>query len=362
MAGERDDFERSEEATPKRQEEARKKGQVAKSRALIPTAALLGAVFALPKMSATLVDVTHRLFHGFFALAAEPRELSPQEIFALGMETSWLVLPSLLLLFSVVVASSVASGFLQTQFLWSMQLLQPDFSRLNPLSGLRRLVSLDGFAEVGKSLLEVLCLGLLGFFAFRADLPALAALSLLNLGDLMTFATSEGMWLLKAGVGIMAILAFLEYLFQRWRVQTQLRMSRQEIKEEMREQEGDPHIKGRLRQLRQKMARQRMMAEVPKADVVITNPTHLAIGLRYRPEEMTAPRVVAKGSGFIAQRIREIARANSIPIMENKPLARLLYSQVEVGQDIPESLYRTVAEVLAYVLRLRQERGLGARI
>lgn len=362
MAGERDDFERSEEATPKRQEEARKKGQVAKSRALIPTAALLGAVFVLPKMSATLVDVTHRLFHGFFALAAEPRELSPQEIFALGMETSWLVLPSLLLLFSVVVASSVASGFLQTQFLWSMQLLQPDFSRLNPLSGLRRLVSLDGFAEVGKSLLEVLCLGLLGFFAFRADLPALAALSLLNLGDLMTFATSEGMWLLKAGVGIMAILAFLEYLFQRWRVQTQLRMSRQEIKEEMREQEGDPHIKGRLRQLRQKMARQRMMAEVPKADVVITNPTHLAIGLRYRPEEMTAPRVVAKGSGFIAQRIREIARANSIPIMENKPLARLLYRQVEVGQDIPESLYRTVAEVLAYVLRLRQERGLGARI
>lgn len=362
MADERDDFERSEEATPKRQEEARKKGQVAKARALIPTAALLGAVFVLPKTSAALVEVTHRLFHGFFSLAAEPRELSPQEIFALGMETSRMVLPLVLLLFSVVIASSVASGFLQTQFLWSMQLLQPDFSRLNPLTGLRRLFSLDGFAEVGKSLLEVFCLGLLGFFAFRADLPALASLSSLALGDLMIFATAGGMWLLKAGVGIMIVLAFLEYLFQRWRVQTQLRMSRQEVKEEMREQEGDPHIKGRLRQLRQKMARQRMMAEVPKADVIITNPTHLAIGLRYRPEEMTAPRVVAKGAGFVAQRIREIARSNSIPIMENKPLARVLYQQVEVGQEIPESLYRTVAEVLAYILRLRQERGLGARV
>jgi flagellar biosynthetic protein FlhB len=361
MANERDDFERSEEATPKRQEEARKKGQVAKSRALIPTAALLGAVFILPKTGASLIEVSHRVFYGFFSLAAEPRELSPQEIFALGMATSWLVLPMLLLLFSVVVVSSVGSGFLQTQFLWSLQLLQPDFSRLNPLAGLRRLVSLDGFAEVGKSLLEILCLGLLGFFSFRAELPALASLTSLDLGDLLTFAGDEGIWLLKAGVGIMTVLALLEYLFQRWRLQTQLRMSRQEVKEELREQEGDPHIKGRLRQLRQKMARQRMMAEVPKADVVITNPTHLAVALRYRPEEMTAPRVMAKGAGFIAQRIREIARSNSIPIMENKPLARVLYQQVDVGREIPESLYRTVAEVLAYILRLRQERQLGVR-
>jgi flagellar biosynthetic protein FlhB len=222
------------------------------------------------------------------------------------------------------------------------------------------LVSLDGFAEVGKSLLEILCLGLLGFFSFRADLPTLASSSSLGLGDMLLFASNEGMWLLKAGAGIMVVLAFLEYLFQRWRLQTQLRMSRQEVKEEMREQEGDPHIKGRLRQLRQKMAKQRMMAEVPKADVVITNPTHLAIALRYRPEEMTAPRVVAKGAGFVAQRIREIARSSSIPIMENKPLARVLYRQVEVGHEIPESLYRTVAEVLAYILRLRQERGRGA--
>jgi len=138
-------------------------------------------------------------------------------------------------------------------------------------------------------------------------------------------------------------------------------MSKEEVKRETREQEGDPQIKGRLRALRQKMARQRMMAEVPKADVVITNPTHLAIALRYRPEETSAPRVIAKGAGYVAQRIREVARSGGIPIMEDKPLAQLLYRQVEIGQAIPESLYRAVAEILAYVFRLRQERGMGAR-
>lgn len=361
MAGERDDFERSEEATPKRKEEARKQGQVARSRALIPTAALLGAVLVLPMTSASLGASSQRVFYGFFSLAGESREISPEELFALAMETARLLLPALALLFSVVVVASVGSGLLQTRFLWSTELLRPDFSRLNPLSGFRRLLSMEALGDVAKSLLELTLLGAVGFFALRGDVTALASLSSFEFGDIFAFGVREGIWLLKAGVGVMVVISLLDYLFQHWRLQAQLRMSRQEIKEETREQEGDPHVKGRLRALRQKMARQRMMAEVPKADVVITNPTHLAIALRYRPEEMTAPRVLAKGAGFVAQRIREIARANSIPIMENKPLARVLYQQVEVGREIPESLYRAVAEVLAYILRLRQERRMGAR-
>jgi flagellar biosynthetic protein FlhB len=361
MADERDDFERSEEATPKRKEEARKKGQVARSRALIPTAVLLSAVLVLPMTGVSVIEAANRLFHGFFSLAGEPRELSPEDVFALSLETSRLVLPALALLFSVVMASSVGSGLLQTQFLWNLELLQPDFSRLNPLTGFRRLFSLESLSGVGKALLEILSLGALGFFFLRADLPALASLSSFDVDAILWFGGHEGLWLLKAGAGVMAVLAFADFLFQRWRLHMQLRMSRQEIKEEMREQDGDPHVKSRLRSLRQKMARQRMMAEVPKADVVITNPTHLAVALRYRPENMTAPRVVAKGAGFVAQRIREIARSNSIPILENKPLAQMLYRQVEVGQEIPESLYRAVAEVLAYIFRLRQERQLGAR-
>jgi flagellar biosynthetic protein FlhB len=155
----------------------------------------------------------------------------------------------------------------------------------------------------------------------------------------------------------MGALAAIDYLYQRWRTDAQLRMSRQEIKEEMREQEGDPHLKNRLKSLRQKMSRRRMTAEVAKADVIITNPTELAVAMRYRVGEMSAPRVLGKGAGYIAQRIREIARERGIPVVENKPLAQLLYRQVDVGREIPETLYRAVAEVLAYVYRLRRGTG-----
>lgn len=361
MADERDDFERSEEPTPKRKEEARKQGQIARARSLIPTAALLGAVLVLPAVGPRLLETTHRLFQGFFALAGEPRELSPEELLALAFESTVLALPMLGVLFGAVVVAGVSGGLAQSRLLWSTELLKPQFSRLNPLKGLRRLVSVEAFAEVGKSLLEILCLGAVGFFLLRADLPVLVSLSSLDFADVLLFSAQEGLWLLKVGVGVMIVISFLDYLFQAWRMQVRLRMSRQEVKEETREQEGDPHIKGRLRAIRQKMARQRMMAEVPKADVVITNPTHLAIALRYRPEETSAPQVIAKGAGHVAQRVREIARSHSIPIMENKPLAQMLYRQVDIGQAIPEALYRAVAEVLAYVFRLRQERGMRAR-
>jgi len=361
MADERDDFERSEEATAKRKEEARKQGQIARARSLIPTAALLGAVLVLPVTGSSFMEMMQRLFHGFFLLAGEPRELAPEELLAFALTSTLLALPMLGMLLGSVVIVGVSGGLVQSRFLWSNALLQPKFSRLNPLTGLRRLVSVESFAEVGKSLLEILCLGALGFFFLRADLPALISLSSFDFMDVLMFSAQEGLWLLKASVGIMLVLSFLDYLFQHWRLQVQLRMSRQEVKEETREQEGDPHIKGRLRAIRQKMARQRMMAEVPKADVVITNPTHLAIALRYRPEEMAAPEVIAKGAGYVAQRIREIARSHGVLIMEEKPLAQLLYRQVEIGQAIPESLYRAVAEVLAYVFRLRQERGVSAR-
>ena len=360
MADERDDFERSEEPTQKRKDEARKQGQIARARSLIPTAALLGAVAVLPVMSRNLIEIVHRLFHGFFELAGEPRELSLEEVFSFALETLLLAGPPFALLLSAVVLAGLIGGAAQSRLLWSWELLQPKISRLNPISGLRRLVSMEAFAEVGKSLLEILCLGAAGICILHADLPVLASLSSFNLADILLFGSQEGLWLLKVGVGIMIIISFLDYLFQHWRLQVQLRMSKQEVKEENRQQEGDPHVKGRLRTLRQKMARQRMMTEVPNADVVITNPTHLAIALRYRPDEMQAPRVIAKGAGYIAQRIRETARSHSVPIMENKPLARMLYQQVDIGQTIPESLYRAVAEVLAYVFRLQRERGRGA--
>jgi flagellar biosynthetic protein FlhB len=172
--------------------------------------------------------------------------------------------------------------------------------------------------------------------------------------DIVVLASRDGAVLSAWIIGVMIAFAAFDYLYARWNVEKQLRMSRHEIKEEMREQEGDPLLKSHLRSLRQRLSRRRIISEVAKADVVITNPTHLAIALRYRPEEMGAPKVLAKGAGFIAEKIREVARAKGIAIVENKPLARLLYKQVEIGREIPEALYRAVAGVLAYVYRLRR--------
>ena len=197
-------------------------------------------------------------------------------------------------------------------------------------------------------------MGVLGGVVIYHDLPALISLSGLGSEDIYFYTGHASARLIASVVGAITALAGVDFLYQRWRTDVQLRMTRQEVREELREQEGDPQIEGRLKSLRQKLGRRRMTVEVAKADVIITNPTHLAIALRYRVGEMHAPRVLGKGAGYIAEKIREIARQQSIPIVENKPLARLLYSQAEVGREVPETLYRAVAEVLAYVYRLRR--------
>jgi flagellar biosynthetic protein FlhB len=357
MPEERDDLEKTEEPTPKRREEARKKGQVARSRSLIPAATLLVAALILHFAGEELIVRMERLFIGFFSLAGGRREIVREDLFSLSLESGLLFLPVLIPLFAGLVLAGMGGGFLQTGFLWTAEPLRPDLSRLNPLTGLRRLFSLEAAAELVKALLSLVCLGTLGFLFLYADTAALSSLTSLEVQEIVLYSSREGAQLIGAGAGIMAALAGLDYLYQRWRTEVKLRMSRHEFKEEMREHEGDPLIKSRLKSIRQKLARQRMMAEVAKADVVITNPQELAVALRYRLEEMAAPRVVGKGAGFIAQKIREVAREKGIPIVENKPLAQLLYRLVQVEQEIPETLYRAVAEALAYVYRLRRGQG-----
>lgn len=354
----RDDLEKSEEPTPKRREDARAKGQFARSRMLIPAATLVAIALALRFGGALLIERLERCVVGFFNAAANLKQFAADDLFALGGQAALLMAPVLLPLFGAVVFAGLASGFLQSGFVLAAEPLHVDFSRVNPLTGFGRLFSLDAAGELMKSIILLLGLGIVGVAFLSADLGNLAALTSLGVGDIFSYAGHTSARLLAWTVGAMAALAGLDFLYQRWRTDSQLRMSRQEIKEEMRDQEGDPQLKGRLKSLRQKMSGRRMTAEVAKADVVITNPTHLAVALRYRVGESTAPRVLGKGAGFIAEKIREIAREKGIPIIENKPLARLLYRQVEVGREIPETLYRAVAEVLAYVYRLRRgERG-----
>jgi flagellar biosynthesis protein FlhB len=350
----RDDLEKTEEATPKRREEARKKGQFPKSRNLIPAAGLVAIAASLRFGGEELVLRMERCIVGFFAMAGHPKPMGADDLFELTVQTGVLFAPVLLLFFGGVMLASLGSGFLQTGFVLAGEPLRLDFGRINPVAGFKRLFSLDALAELVKALLFIAGPGILGGVFVYAALPALVSLSGFATEDIVIYASRQGAALITWVVAAMATLAGLDYLYQRWRTESRLRMSRQEIKEEMREQEGDPQLKGHLKGLRQKMSRRRLAADVAKADIVITNPTELAVALRYRAGEMSAPRVLGKGAGFIAQRIREIAREKGIPIVENKPLARLLYRQVDVGREIPEALYRAVAEVLAYVYKLRR--------
>lgn len=350
----RDDLERTEEPTPKRRDEARKKGQFAKSRTLIPAATLIALAIGLRFGGQELMIRMERCLVAFFGAAGATRQLAPEDLIGLSREAGLLFAPILLPFFGAVVVAGLGTGFLQTGFVLAAEPLHFDLNRINPINGFRRLFSLEAGAELVKAVFFMAGIGVLGGAILYSDLSTLVSITTLRAEDIVFYASHQGAMLTSWVTAAMAALAGVDYLYQRWRIEVQLRMSRQEIKEELREQEGDPQLKGRLKTLRQKMSRRRMTAEVAKADVVITNPTELAIAVRYRANEMSAPRVLGKGAGYIAKKIREIAREKGIPIVENKPLARLLYRQVEVGQEIPEVVYRAVAEVLAYVYKLRQ--------
>jgi len=356
--GFQDHLEKTEEPTSKRREEARGKGQFARSKYLIPAVTLAVIYLGLRFGGEFLVGRLERCLVGFFTTAAHHRALAAEDLFELAAEAGLLLAPVVLPLFGAVVLSALGTGVLQSGFALAAEPFHVDWNRVNPFAGLRRLFGLDGAMESVKSIAIICGLGAVGGAFLYGDLAALATVADMAAEDLFTYASREGARLTAWIVAAISALAALDYLYERRRTDARLRMTRQELKEELREQEGDPQIKGRLRALRQKLSRRLMSAEVAKADVVITNPTHLAVALRYRAEEMAAPKVLGKGAGFVAEKIREIARQKGIPIVENKPLAQLLYRQVEVGREIPEALYRAVAEVLAYVYRLRRgERG-----
>jgi flagellar biosynthetic protein FlhB len=351
---EQDNFERTEEASPKRREEARKKGTIANSRSVIPAATLAAGVLILRFTGPDFLERLGRLIVGYFSLAGSRRELAPEKFISLSFDSGLLMAPVLAPLFMGITLAGVGSGLLQTGFLFTTETLKPNFGRINPLNGLKRVFKPDSAIDLLKALLTVVGLGALGYQFLSGILGRLLALPGLGVEGILVYVGTESMRLTGGAVALMVALAGGDYMFQRWRISKQLRMSRHELKEEFRESEGDPLIKSRLRGLRQKISRRRMMADVAKAAVVVTNPDHIAVALSYDVGEMAAPRVVAKGAGFVAQKIKEIAAEHRIPIIENKPLARLLFKAVEVGQEIHESLYRAVAEILAYVYKLRR--------
>jgi flagellar biosynthetic protein FlhB len=349
--------ERTERGTGKRRREARKRGQVANSREVPATLILLAALgvfhFAGPhvfEQCAVLVSGTFRNLHTM-------RLSTIAAASALAAHLFQTVIVMLLPFFVTFLVAGILGNVAQVGFEIHGEALSPKFSKMNPITGIKRLFSLRGLVEVVKSSLKILFVGGIAYSVVSGFLKDFPALVRWDLGAVWNFTAGAAFKIIFYVFLAMMVLSALDYVYQRWQYEKSIKMTKQEVKDERKQSEGDPKIKSRIRSL-QRAAYYRMMAEVPKADVVITNPTHLAIALRFTSDEMPAPRVVAKGADYIAERIRETAREHNVPIVENKPLAQTLFKMTELGDYIPVELYRAVAEVLAYVYRLKGKKSL----
>lgn len=344
--------EKTEKPTPKKREETREKGQVAKSRELPSVTVLLSGLISLGIFGSYSVSQIQDLMKRIFSNPSLGHATAPDFMqFAQDIILAFIMIVAPLL--AVVVIAAVLSNIVQVGFLLSGELIKPKLSKLDPLKGLARLFSMQSVMELIKSLLKLVIVGVTAYFSIRAEMENVSVLGDMELASIAYFILVTFFKIfLKCSLAMVG-LVLIDYAFQRWDFEKRIRMTKQEIKEEFKRTEGDPLIKSRIRSIQMEMARKRMMQAVPQADVIITNPTHFAVALKYDSVRMNAPKVVAKGAGNIAGRIKELAVKYDVPIVENKPLARSLYQLVDIGREIPATLYQAVAEVLAYIYKLK---------
>lgn len=348
--------EKTEAATPKRREDAKRKGDVAQSRDVagvaVLTASLLAVFWAL--RSGALVGFlgeVQALWAGSFTVGT----LSDYHALLLRQGAAWIRI-SLPIAGLLMVAGTLAP-LVQVGPMFSFEALTPRFDRINPLAGIKRLVSPEKAVELFKALAKVVVVSMTGFWVLRPELPAILGLVNATPGQSLLYAGLLVARVAAYTLAAMTVVAVLDWRWTQYRHERKLRMTRQEVREEMKERDGQPELRSRMRSAQRELSRHRMMSEVASADLVIRNPTHFAIALRYERQLMGAPTVLAKGRGRVAQRILELARQHEVPIVENRPLARSLYRSARIGREIPESLYQAVAEVMAYVFRLDERRA-----
>jgi flagellar biosynthesis protein FlhB len=346
------DGDKTQDATPHRRQKAREEGQVPKSQDLGSAVLLLGGMLAWTMSGAALVE-----FIGEYCQAQLGGEawLSADKQFAVAVwnrtviQLARYVLPIFALMFLIAILVNVA----QVGFLFLPSKVGFDITRLDPLKGLKRLFSISSVARLGFGLFKIVVIASVAYVSLYQEREAIIGLTGLVLHEVAAFLGSILFWTtVKIGVALF-ILAILEYAFQRWKHEQDMKMTTQEVREEMKNLEGDPQIAARRRAVQRQLAMNQMGEAVPDSDVVITNPTELAVAIKYQPASMAAPLVVAKGAGVLAKRIRQLALEHGIPIVEKKPLAQALYREVEVNQAIPHDRYAAVAEILAYVYQLK---------
>jgi flagellar biosynthetic protein FlhB len=342
--------ERTEQATPRRREEARRRGQVASSQEVVSVVVLGAGLVALNALGPALVERLGRFAGALFANAGAV-SLDGARLRALGLASLAEVGLALAPFTAVVAIAGIAGNLVQTGFLFAPGAVSPRLDRIDPAARVRALLGGRGLVESVKTLLKVLAVAGAATLSMRGEIDRVLALSWGGVA-----AGYAGAWSIAFGIGlrilaVLALVAALDYRYQRWRHERDLRMSRQELRDEQRQQEGDPLVKARVRSIQRETARRRMTADVASADAVVASPTRTAVALRYESGSMDAPVLVAKGKRRIAERIEGIARENGVPVIESPALARAIHESVRVGRPIPARLYRPVAEMLALALR-----------
>jgi flagellar biosynthetic protein FlhB len=343
--------EKTEQPTPQKLKKAKKEGQIGRSPDIGAWVGMLAASIVLPRTLGSAMDHSRELMGKIPDVIADP---DPQ--IALGilkdglMSAGWAVLPLALTMMAVGIAAAAAQGGIRV----ATKLFIPKFSRLNPLPGIKKMFGPQSLWEGTKALVKTGVLAMVLYMTMKDIVPLLMTAGRLQIGSLLGVIQDAVLSLIRAAAMAGIVMAAADYFVVRRRTNKQLRMTKQEVKQEHKNTEGDPHVKGQIRAKQQAMARNRQMADVPTADVVLVNPTHVAVALRYDAEK-GAPRVIAKGQGAIAQKIRELAAENRIPMVQDVALARALERSVEVGMEIPADFYGAVAKVLAFVMSLKSK-------
>ena len=350
MAGEK-----TEKATPKKRRDERKKGNVFLSRDAVTAVSLIASFYGLKVFAPTIFTSTQNLIKSYISLAGTKETFTASDISITFVDLGWEFIKCAMPLVLVSVLVAVIVTMAQTRMLFTMKSAAPKFNRINPLNGIKKMFSVRAIVELIKSLFKIIILLYIVYTVLIDEVTTLPAL--IDMNPLSAISRTGEIIMdvvLKSGIAFV-FLAAADYLYQWWDYEKNMKMSKQEIKDEYKQIEGNPQIKGRQRNLQQQRSRQRMMQNVPEADVVIRNPTHFAVALKFDRDKDRAPRVVAKGMDQLALRIVKVAEENDVYVTEDRPLARALYDAVEVGDEIPEEFYKAIAKVLAFVYNLKEK-------
>ncbi len=354
MAEEEDDAQKTEDPSAKKLSKARQKGQVAMSQEIKSWLIIMGGAMGLIFLAPGMMRGVSRLGASFIEfpddIGTDPENLRLVMVDIL-VQLGWIVAPLMGLLMILAIASTIG----QVGFIFAPAKIKPEASKISLAKGMKKIFSTRSLVEFVKGIFKI---AIVSVVAMGLSIPLLDNVTLLPAMPLSATLDKIHAIAIQLTIGtlaVMTVIAFFDFAYQKHMHMKQMRMSKQEVKDEHKQAEGDPHVKARIRKLRTERAQQRMMAAVPEADVVVTNPTHYAVALKYQMEEMQAPRLVAKGMDAVALRIREVAEENDVPVVENPPLARALYASVELDEEIPEEHYKAVAEVIGYVMRLKGE-------